>query len=115
MSTEKGELPRAQAVFFPFASTWLTPGLAPIWKWLISRASRIQTLRRKVGESPLNVVLVLTPNHCDPRYLKSNISPKGFPGGSVVKNLPANAGASGHYGSIPGLGRSPGKGNGNPL
>ena len=31
---------------------------------------------------------------------------------SVVKNLPANAGDSG---SVPGLGRSPGEGNGNPL
>ena len=36
----------------------------------------------------------------------------GFPGGSVVKNLPANAG---DMGLIPGLGRSPGGGNGNPL
>jgi len=36
----------------------------------------------------------------------------GFPGGSVVKNPPANAGDTG---SIPGLGRSPGKGNGNSL
>ena len=36
----------------------------------------------------------------------------GFPGGSVVKNLPANAGDAG---SIPGSGRSPGEGNGNPL
>ena len=36
----------------------------------------------------------------------------GFPGGSVVKNPPGNVGA---VGSIPGLGRSPGKGNGNPL
>ena len=35
-----------------------------------------------------------------------------FPGGSVVKNLPANAGDAG---SVPGLGRSPGRGNGNPL
>ena len=34
---------------------------------------------------------------------------KGFPGGSVVKNLPANAGDTG---LIPGLGRSPGEGNG---
>ena len=34
----------------------------------------------------------------------------GFPGGSVVKNLPANAGDS-----IPGLGRHPGEGNDNPL
>ena len=36
----------------------------------------------------------------------------GFPGGSVVKNLPANAGDSG---LIPGSERSPGEGNGNPL
>ena len=36
----------------------------------------------------------------------------GFPGGSEVKNLPAHAG---DMGLIPGLGRSPGEGNGNPL
>ena len=36
----------------------------------------------------------------------------GFPGGSVVKNLPANAG---DLGSTPGLRRSPEEGNGNPL
>ena len=35
----------------------------------------------------------------------------GFPGGTVVKNLPANAGDEG---LIPGSGRSPGEGNGNP-
>ena len=36
----------------------------------------------------------------------------GFPGGSVVKNPPASAG---DMGLIPGSGRSPGEGNGNPL
>ena len=36
----------------------------------------------------------------------------GSPGGSVVKNLPANTGG---MGSIPGLGRSPEEGNGDPL
>ena len=36
----------------------------------------------------------------------------GFPGGSVVENLPAKAEDTG---SIPGLGRSPGEGNGNAL
>ena len=36
----------------------------------------------------------------------------GFPGVSVVRNLSANAG---DVGLIPGLGRSPGEGNGNPL
>ena len=34
----------------------------------------------------------------------------------MVKSLSANSGAaSGNIGSIPGLGRSPGGGNGNPL
>ena len=33
----------------------------------------------------------------------------------MVKNLPANAGDAGDEGLIPGLGRSPGRGNGNPL
>ena len=36
----------------------------------------------------------------------------GFPGGSVGKNSPGNARDSG---LIPGSGRSPGGGNGNPL
>ena len=35
-----------------------------------------------------------------------------FPGGSAVKNPPANAGA---WGSIPGWGIFPGESNGNPL
>ena len=35
-----------------------------------------------------------------------------YPGGSVVKNLPANAG---NAGLTPGSGRSPGEVNGNPL
>ena len=36
----------------------------------------------------------------------------GFQGDSIVKNPPANAG---DLGSIPGLGRSPAGGTGNPL
>ena len=38
-----------------------------------------------------------------------------FPGDSVVKNPTANAGDERDAGSIPGQGRSPGEGNGNPL
>ena len=38
-----------------------------------------------------------------------------FPGGTVVKNLSANAGDTGYAGSTPELGRSPAVGNGNPL
>ena len=37
---------------------------------------------------------------------------RDFPGDSVVKNPPANAG---DLGSIPALGRAPGEGNGSPL
>ena len=36
----------------------------------------------------------------------------GFPGGTVVKNLPASEGDTG---PIPGLGRSPGESNGSPF
>ena len=38
--------------------------------------------------------------------------PWGFTSGSVVKKLPGNAGGAG---LIPGSGRTPGEGNGNPL
>ena len=46
------------------------------------------------------------------KYLNVHILVKSFPGGSVVKNLPANAG---DLGLIPESGRSPGEGNGYPL
>ena len=51
------------------------------------------------------------------RYFASNLvflfyPILGFPGGSVVNNLPASAEDTG---SIPGSGRSPGEGKGNPL
>ena len=39
----------------------------------------------------------------------------GFPGGVVLKNLPANAEETRDTGSSPGSGRSSGVGNGNPL
>ena len=39
----------------------------------------------------------------------------GCPGGSVFKNLFTNSRESRNVGSIPGLGRFPGEGNGNPL
>ena len=40
---------------------------------------------------------------------------KVFPSGSMVKNLPTNAGDERDRGLVPGSGRSPGEGNGNPL
>ena len=46
------------------------------------------------------------------RYFDEGIQPNGFPGGSVAKNLPINAGDTV---LILEWGRSPGEGNGNPL
>ena len=45
-------------------------------------------------------------------YIHTYIYTLGFPGGTVVKNPPANAGDTG---SISGLGKLPGEGNGNRL
>ena len=42
-------------------------------------------------------------------------SQPGFPGGSVIKNLPANAVDAREASAVPGLGTPPGGGNGNPL
>ena len=46
------------------------------------------------------------------RLFRADMINKGFPGGSEVK---ASASNTGDLGSIPGSGRSPGEGNGNPL
>ena len=45
-------------------------------------------------------------------FARMQFSLRGFPGGSVVKNPPANAG---NVVSVSRLGRSPGEGNGNLL
>ena len=44
--------------------------------------------------------------------MKNYFPTAGFPGGTVIKNLPAKAGDAG---LTPGLGTSPRGGNGNPL
>ena len=50
----------------------------------------------------------------DRQYFKGGVNKeRGFPGGSVVKNLPANAGDVGDVDLTPGSGSSPGEGNGN--
>ena len=47
--------------------------------------------------------------------MPANATFQGFPGGLVVKKPPTNAGDTGDLGSIPGSGRSPREGNGNPF
>ena len=50
-------------------------------------------------------------------YINESTVHGGFSGGSVVKKKKSacNAGGAGDAGLIPGLGRSPGEGHGNPL
>jgi len=48
----------------------------------------------------------------EPKAFHTLLFQSNFPGGSVVKNMPAKAGDTG---SIPRSGRFPGEGNGNPL
>ena len=47
--------------------------------------------------------------------MRAFVQTSGFPGGTVVKNPPANAVDARDVGSIHGLGRSPGEGNGNSI
>ena len=97
----------------------LLPPIAPVFSWL-------ENIRRK----PRGALDQLTlcpdaPLQCGPPPLmvpkwphygqafRNQVSGRvGFPGGSVVKSLPANTVDSG---LIPGSGRLPGEANGNPL
>ena len=64
------------------------------------------------SKGPLVSCKVELPQTFNQDGLKRFICVMSFPGGSVVKNLHANAGDSG---SIPGLARASGEGNSNPL
>ena len=64
-----------------------------------------------IKPSPFCSLLLSPSQACLLTNMDSFCSP-GFPGGLVVKSPPANARSAG---LIPGLGRSPGGGNGNPL
>ena len=68
----------------------------------------------KVGLPGLPPILPPSPKHClmikSPHYIH-----RGFLGGAVVKNPPANAGDARDMGLIPESGKSSGVGNGNPL
>ena len=72
-----------------------TAGSAPARKETASKKQALMWPRRRVGWWEMKLMV-----------------DKGFPDGSVVKNLPANVR---DMGLIPGSGRSPGEGNGNPL
>ena len=60
------------------------------------------------------LLLIRVKNFLLSRFVHHKVT-NGFPGGIVVKNLPANAGDARNTGLIPWSGRSPGVGNSNPL
>ena len=69
------------------------------------------------GRAQVNVILpVLFCAFTDARhFIHSESFHPSYQHGTVIKNLPANAGDTGEVGLIPGSGRYPGGGNGNPL
>ena len=81
-------------------------GYIYIWSWKSLRHS---------GRDETHVSVSKTLGKSEGKSLKSHLCILGsFPGGSVRKYPLANAKGTGDAGSIPGLGRPPGEGNGNP-
>ena len=118
----------------------LTPTLHPshsmylVVKWLSSSSSSSSSSCLKCLLTPLDTqhlssLFLASWNPIHPLKLSTNmtsVSPfftlyiplwpyMGLPGGSLAKNLPANAGDARDMGLIPGSGRSLGVGNGYPL
>ena len=69
------------------------------------------------GHHPVVIPFCFSLNHSMKSFLliRTGVHKTGFPGGSVVKNPPANAEDAGDLGLIPALGRSPGGEKGNPF
>ena len=95
-----------------------------VWEWMFDTPSEMEQDPMALAPSHLQPVLCLRIkfNHRSENIQKQRETVRGdqiiityplrFPGGSVVKNLPA---VQGSQGLIPGSGTSPGKGNGYPL
>ena len=86
--------------FLPLIGLISSPGTLP---------SSISSYRAAL--SPQSSVPLSPPGH----HLISSYKDMSSPGGTVVKNLPANAADTRDMGLIAGSGRSLGEGNGNPL
>ena len=85
-------------------------GLVPLGMWDLNSPTRDLAHVPCIGRQILNHWTTReVPKLITPLIVYKNL---GFPGVSAVKNPLANVG---DMGSIPGWGRSPGGGNGNPL
>ena len=92
---------------FPYPGDLPDPGMEPG-----SPALQADSLPLNYSGSPSMYVCTHTHTHTHTHTYIHIHSCKGFPGGSDSKASVCNAGDPG---SIPGLGRSPGEGNGSPL
>ena len=100
---------------FPFPGDLLDPGIEPRSPALQADSLPYEPQRKM---QPWELF-----NHSEPQFLPlqngEEFLPSCYNGASqvalVVKNMLANAGYIRDEDSIPGLGRSPGEGNGNPL
>ena len=79
--------------------------------WIKYQGGRGANYVAEISACSVNVSATINPKGFSPSF-DSLYEFLDFPGGSVVKNMPAN---EGDMGSIPGSGRSHGEGNGNPL
>ena len=70
------------------------------------------TERLNNSKQPVKNAVIVSGEQRRDSAVQDSLLPQGFPGGSVVTNPPAKAGDED---LIPGLGRSPGIGNDNPL
>ena len=92
------------------APTHIQPSQAPdTW---IKKSSDDHSLNHGQGKNMRGPKMSLTVTEPWEMFRNSLV---GNPGGAAVKNLPASAGDVRDAGSIPGSGRSPGGGHGNPL
>ena len=73
--------------------------------------SRITEAEERINDLEDKIVEITTTERNKEKRMK-RIEDRGFPGGAVVENLPANAGDTG---SSPGLGRSPCRGATRPV
>ena len=71
----------------------------------------------RLSSSLADICLLAGSSHGEVRGLLVSLLRRAliFPDGLVVKSPPASAGDTGDVGLIPGSGRSPGEGNGDPL
>ena len=83
-----------------------------MFSWFSSQIEELHSGHRKYPQTPC-VLPILS---CwDGECFARNPGSGGFPGGSAVQNLPASAEDSRDTGLIPGSGRPPGEGHGNPF